>query len=332
MKNRNWGWILRRFCLVIFDILAVNLAYYLALVVRFYVNGEYRAVAVNRYIPAFWRFAPWYTVICLLVFFAFKLYNSRWRQAGLHDLNRILMANLVTAAVHAAGTILFFTRMPITYYLIGAVLQFVFIAISRFFFRIWFLEKARLGRRNLNVMIVGTGETAQILRRQIENNNLARPVVIFSYRDHSGGMIDGIPVVSDLNKIGETIKKYGISVVILADSLMPPEVRARIRGACEGVEVQDFSGYLQNEGPGLTPARVLEYAAGKVILSVEGKESSFSNGEQALMSLHGKYNVTRIGARENALYLELAPFVLNDLRKPWVIETEKATGEAISFF
>lgn len=45
-------WLLLRLGLVIFDVLAVNAAYYLALVVRFYVNFEFNVWAV-KYVPAF---------------------------------------------------------------------------------------------------------------------------------------------------------------------------------------------------------------------------------------------------------------------------------------
>ena len=49
-------WVLLRLGLLVFDIFAVNAAYYLALVVRFYVNFEFNEWAV-RYVPAFFEFA-----------------------------------------------------------------------------------------------------------------------------------------------------------------------------------------------------------------------------------------------------------------------------------
>ena len=90
-NNRS---LLMRLALVVFDIVAVNLSYFIALVVRFYVHSEFNELAM-RYIPAFRHFAPFYTVGCLVIFYFFKMYNSRWKYAGLGDMNRIVYANLL---------------------------------------------------------------------------------------------------------------------------------------------------------------------------------------------------------------------------------------------
>ena len=55
-KNRlNTRSVVLRLTLVLFDILAVNLSYFVALIVRFYVNFEFNEWAV-RYVPAFLEF------------------------------------------------------------------------------------------------------------------------------------------------------------------------------------------------------------------------------------------------------------------------------------
>lgn len=336
------GWALKRLALVLFDILAVNLSYFLALVVRFYVHNEFRAVAQTDYLPAFWTFAPYYTVLCVVVFMAFKLYNSRWKHAGLQDLNWLLAANAVTAVIHVAGTLLFVHRMPITYYVIGAVLQFMMITASRFSYRFFVMESTRLNvmnRTSLNVMIVGTGETARILRGQIEKDstNVARPVCIFTYRDaRAGTMMNGLPIVSGLDKLPELIRKYKVKCVILADSLMPVDVRMRIREICQtnGVEVQNFSGFMAQEGSGLTAKKLLEYTSGPVDVIVNGLTASFEDGEKALMNLSGNYNVQRICAEGGKLVVELTveTVILNDVRQAWVRDEEEKEGKEISFF
>lgn len=337
-----FGWVVKRLALLLFDIVVLNLSYYLALVVRFYVNREFRTIAVERYLPAFWEFAPYYTVLSIVVFVLFKLYNNRWRHAGLHDLNRIFVANAATAAIHIAGTLLFVCRMPMTYYFIGAVLQFLLIAASRFAYRLFVLEGnriRRMGNAKLNVMIVGEGETARILRSQIESDssNVARPVCIFSYHGtFAGKLINGLPVLADLSKLDEHFSKYQVKCVILADSLMPAEIRKQIREACRknDIEVQDFSGYLTNDGRNFTLKRLMEYAHGPVEIKLDGKVQSFQNGEQALMAYPGKYDVRKIYANADKVGVEIIgkTVILNDTNEDWVKDAENKSGEEISFF
>ena len=114
--SKRWVTVL---ALVLFDIFAVNFSYYMALVLRFYVNHEFH-LAGTLFMPLFLEFAPWYTVCCIIVFWLFKLYNGMWKYAGWNDLNRVVWANAVTFVIQVAGTLLFVRRMPITYYVLGA--------------------------------------------------------------------------------------------------------------------------------------------------------------------------------------------------------------------
>lgn len=335
-------WFFLRLAMVLFDIFAVNFAYFIALIVRFYVNFEINEWAV-RYIPAFRTFAPWYTVACLIIFGIFKLYNNRWKYAGLNDLNRILMACLVTCVVQVVGSTVFVLRMPITYYIIGAVIQFCMIAASRFAYRLFLMERSRVrSRRNatsIPVMIVGVGETSHIVRRHLErdNENAAHPVCLADFRgEEFGNMLEGLPVISGVSRIADAIKKYSIECVILADSTMPADVRKTVRGICGdlNVEVQDFAGYFQESRGAVTLRNLMEYTKGEVELAVNGKSQIFANGEQAVLSVTGKYVVKSVAARENRLVVELQKDILvpNDVKEEWVQTYEKETGEDISFF
>ena len=340
-NNPKTGWIVSKAILVILDVLAVNLAYFCALFLRFYINNQFRPVA-DLYLPTFWTFAPFYTVICLAVFCLFKLYSSKWQYAGINDLNRILLANVITAVVQVVATLLFYVRMPITYYVLGALIQLGLTAFTRFAFRLITLEKMHLSRKNgaaVNVMIVGMGETSGIVRRQIETDqeNAAKLVCIFSHRDADAhGMMDGIPVVGGLEKMKEHIEKFHVECVILADSLMPAETRERIKETCKeaNIDVQDFSGYFQNEGGSFSLKHLLEYARGPITLVTDETTTTYENGEQALMAQTGKAAVRMVSAKDNHLVIELSskPIILNDVNQEWVKDVEKETGEEISFF
>lgn len=164
---------------VLLDVVAVNLSYFLALIIRFYVGGFLRPVAVDRYLPAWLGFTPFYTVLCLVVFGAWRLYGGIWRYAGINDMKRIILANLCTALLHLVGTSIFFTRMPITYHVIGAVLQFVMVVSIRFGYRVLLVEKRKLRRgERISTVVIGSGENGRRVVKNLEESELYRPVAV----------------------------------------------------------------------------------------------------------------------------------------------------------
>ncbi len=344
MKNTKMyaRWFLIRFSLVVYDILAVNAAYFCALLIRFYVASEFNIWAV-KYIAGFQKFAPFYTVCCLVIFFLAKLYNSRWKYAGLNDMNRIVMACLAATVVQVAGSALFVMRMPITYYVIGAGIQFVLIAISRFSYRLFLVERERIRKRirktAIRVMVVGVGETSRIVLKHLQRDadNAARPVCLVDFRGSGfGEMQEGLPVVGGVEKIEGALEKYGVETVILADTVMPETVRKQIREICQkaGVDVQDFSGYFQDFRGGVSLRNLMEYAKGPVELVMNENRQTFENGEQAMLSLSGKYVISAVSAKDSKLVIELQADILvpNDVKEEWVQSYKEETGEDVSFF
>ena len=301
--------------LVLFDAVAVNLAYYMALVIRFYVNNEFNEWAV-RYVPEFWKFVPYYTVFCLIVFSGFRLYTRRWKYASTEDLNRILMANIVTCVGHIAGTLLITTRMPLTYYGLGAIIQLALIVASRLSFRMLMLEmeRSRARRRNSGpskkVMVVGVGETAhQVLRHMERDQDRAMtPVCMIDFSEYSfGAMMEGIPVVGGVDAIAGAAKTYEVENVILADTTMPGAVRKRVREICDelNLEVQDYVGYFQESWGSMTLSAMVAYATSEVELVINGVHRKCPNGEQAAKHITEHHAVRAIYAKNNRLVIEL---------------------------
>lgn len=302
-----------RVLLFIYDAIAVNLAYYLALVVRFYIHFEFISIG-KTYIPAFFQFIPYYTVYCLIVFYALRLYSSQWEYAGVADMNRILVATVITAFGHVVGTLIFIRRMPFSYYFVGAFIQFLLIAGSRFISRIAVIEvRSYRTRRKLygelkNTMVVGISETAhQVIRHmRIDDESPMLPVCVVDYRiDSYATVMEGIPVVKGVENITDAVKRYNVERVILADPRMPGAIRKRVRELCVEVEVQDYIGYFQESWNSTTPSRMIEYTTSEVELVINGVHRICSDGKEAAQYITPDHSVKKMYAMDNRLVVEL---------------------------
>lgn len=331
--KKIWDSIAKDLWIVLLDVIAVNAAYFLALLVRFYVNFEFRAVAKDYYLPAFLRFAPIYTLLCFIVFVCFRLYGGMWRYAGINDMNRIIGANVITAVVQIIGTTFIFTpekygHMPITYYVIGAILQFLFISLIRFSYRILLVEKKKVNNRKTPTvpsMVIGAGETARKVIHNLEDTPFRATVIIDE--KSAGKTLDGIPI-----KAGFVENLSAVRAVFIADSSLPSDKRKEIKDACEKaeIELQDYTGYLSNLGGRIPVSSLLELMKNKVILVIDGKDQEYENGEEALKSLKDRYDIRSISdAKVELIKPSSTAYVGYDA---WVQQHKEQTGEDISFF
>ena len=233
--------------IILLDIISVNAAYYLALLVRFFVGGKFYASL--RELPYMYSaFAPFYTIICIVVFFLFRLYGGMWRYAGISDINRIIGSSVVTTVVQVVGTLLFVKRMPLTFYFIGAALQFIFVTLTRFAYRFIVIERRKLGKKDANAMIVGAGDSGRYVLGMLDGGLAYRSACILD--EQSAGMtMDGLPVYG-MNMLEEAIEKHRIKCIVIADPEIRTEIRNRIKEVCEKKEIplRDYSSYFNFTG------------------------------------------------------------------------------------
>ena len=104
------------------DVLAVNLAYFAALWLRF---GRIWWQIPEVYLRAWKQFTPLYTVMCLGVFAFVGLYSSRPYFGRLWQLLLLCTASLMASVAHVAMIITFWRRMPRSYMVGGTALQFL---------------------------------------------------------------------------------------------------------------------------------------------------------------------------------------------------------------
>ena len=236
--------------LVLYDIIAVNLAYLIALWLRF--DCQYNSIPEKYLSPAF-RIIPLHTVVMLAVLAFLRLYQSIWRYASLPELVRILWASCIGALTQVAGTLLFLKRMPISYYLIGWMLMFGALAVSRFSYRaihMIYRGKNKGNHKGKNVMVIGAGEAGkQLLDEMLRSRHLSSKIKCFIDDDTSkhGKYISDIPIVGGRTEILAAAHKYEINQIILAIPSLNTKQRRDILSICKetGCELMSVPGIYQ---------------------------------------------------------------------------------------
>ena len=276
--------------LFVYDALMVNLSYFLALWLRF----DCRFSSIRpKYLNAWLHFLPYYTVFCLIVVYLLRLYRSICRFASYSELTRIVSATVITGIFHTVAITLFLQRMPISYYIIGIVLQFGFVLSIRFSYRFLLLILNRRGESKVKeygkVMLIGAGEAGLIILREINHAKEVRDRVVCIIDDNPNKWnryIEGVPIVGGRDSILEYVEKYGIDKIFIAIPSATAEERRDILNICKETDCE-----LKNL-PGMFQLVLGEVSVSKMRdVSVEdllGREPIKANMDEVFQFISGK--------------------------------------------
>lgn len=115
------------------------------------------------------------------------------------------------------------------------------------------------------------------------------------------GTMDGIPIIT-LPQVNWS----EVNSVFIADPLLPTSTRQEIKAQADaaGADVQDYTGFFSNLGGRLSLTELLSTIHGPFTISIDGKESVYNSGEQALQELNEKYVVKEIEGQTMKIVLE----------------------------
>ena len=203
--------------LMLYDSLALSFSYLIALWLRY----DLRYSTIDTiYIERWKAFLPFYILGSLAVFWFLKLYKSIWRFASYSELLRVSMATVICSVFHIIGITAFWGRMPISYYVIGAILQYLAVLGIRFSYRfILLLRKVNNKKSHHRIMVIGAGSAGQMLIRDIQRSGEVDGAVVCIIDDNKnkwGRLIDNIPVVGGRESILEAVEKFAVDKIFLA--------------------------------------------------------------------------------------------------------------------
>ena len=233
----------------VYDLIVVNLSFAFALWLRYDCTYSY----IPQVFKNSWTlFIPIYSVICLVVFQIFKMYQSIWQFASYTELSRITKATIITVALHALLISNIFQPFPVSYYIIGGIFQYILVLGIRFSYRFYLMLKARLrsNQAKKRVMIVGAGAAGQLIIRDMQASKEIEDEVVCLIDDNPNKWyrdIEGIPVVGGRDEILSAVDNYNIDKIYIAVPSATAEQKRDILNICNATkcELKQLPGMYQ---------------------------------------------------------------------------------------
>lgn len=218
---------------MITDIIIVNIAIYMALLLRFdgKIMTHYKEIYYNTFLVL--------TFIKIIVYIMMGLYSSLWRYASIDELLQIFFATAIETALCYLYGEYFNVRLPRSVYIISWFITFIFIGGSRLSYRILRrvnnlvrFDKSEKSR----VMVIGAGEAGSMVIKELKKHDELNsvPVAIIDDDTHKHrSFIHGVPVIGGRNKIKAAVSKHNIDQIIIALPSAPKSEVRKIIDICK---------------------------------------------------------------------------------------------------
>jgi len=204
---------------VAFDLLLINISLILAYLLRF--DFRYRSIP-ESFSEHILKLALIATVVKIITFLAFKLYNSLWKYAGIYEMGLIVGAAFVSNSIMISYAFLSKTPVPRSIFLICTLTDIFLIASVRFAYRIFRrVVKGEIMRikDSKRVLIFGAGEAGAIIVKEMKMHPELKSTPVAIIDDDifkQGKKINGVPIVGQRKDIVKVVEKKQIDEIIIA--------------------------------------------------------------------------------------------------------------------
>jgi len=213
------------------DLLLIIIAYLFAQVLRF-----------DSFNPSDWFFLDegqnFYKILIILIlskgsiFILMGLYKSVWIYASLHDLYLILKTSIISSLVFIS-ILIFYNRLDgisrSALFLDGFIL-FILLSFRSFSWRIFRdLVVPYIFKHGKKALIIGAGETANRLARELRSNPSSHFIVPVGFLDDDpnkiGANIQGISVLGSIADLENISSRMGIEEIIIGAKIKSSRIR-----------------------------------------------------------------------------------------------------------
>lgn len=277
---------------IILDITVVFAVYGLSLWIVYNCDAEKIPI---RSIYGWLIYSPFNCLITILILCLLKQYHTIWKFAGIRDFLSVTIAVSTSIIVHIAVMQNVLDKMPIAYYVVGGLLEYLCLLMIRFSGRVYLFLQERMDCRYIddyaykNTLIIGAGEAGKIILDEFLRNPMQHTKICCFIDDNKelhGKYLGGIPVVGGRDDILKSVEYYHIDLILFAIPTATAVQKRDILNICKesGCDLHTLPGIYQLVNGDVSISDLKEVSVEDLL----GREPIKVEVEQILQNIEGR--------------------------------------------
>lgn len=225
---------LRVACLVLADLILINLSAFLALYIRF--EFDFRQLYATTFLHDMLIYAGINSACTILIFHILKLYNSLWEFASVSELVRITLGCFFSAVFYMVGMFMLHLTVPRSFPAIYMLILCLLCGALRLSYRC--VRRTRAGLRSegeKRTMLIGGGQAGAIALREFQTSPRSENKVVCIIDDSPnkvGSYLRGVKIVGGRSSIPAMAEKYDVDEIVLAIPSASRQEKLQILSYC----------------------------------------------------------------------------------------------------
>ena len=225
---------LRVACLVLADLILINLSAFLALYIRF--EFDLKLLCETEFLHNMIVYSGINSVCTILIFYILKLYNSLWEFAGVSELVRTAVGCFFSAVFYMVGMFMLHLTVPRSFPAIYMLVLCLLCGALRFVYR--FARRTRVGLHSQGgkrTMLIGGGQAGAIVLREFQTSPRSENKVVCIIDDSPdkvGSYLRGVKIVGGRSSIPAMAEKYDVDEIVLAIPSASRQEKLQILSYC----------------------------------------------------------------------------------------------------
>ena len=294
---------LRVACLVLADLILINLSAFLALYIRF--EFDLKLLCETEFLHNMIVYSGINSVCTILIFYILKLYNSLWEFAGVSELVRTAVGCFFSAVFYMVGMFMLHLTVPRSFPAIYMLVLCLLCGALRFAYRC--ARRTRVGLHSQGgrrTMLIGGGQAGAIVLREFQTSPRSENKVVCIIDDSPdkvGSYLRGVKIVGGRSSIPAMAEKYDVDEIVLAIPSASRQEKLQILSYCH-----DTSCTLR------TLPGICQLANGEVrIEQIREVDIEDLLGRERVMQVFDRYRpdlVCHAAAHKHVPLMETSPF------------------------